>query len=169
MEMLKENTSDSYPGAGYVAVDPVTSAECCSLQSEAAIVAGCVAAGYAYIYRAGRLWIGADVAQMLALCQGVLPIPASFSADPMTVGAAYDCVGTLFGAVEGTFWLTDDGTWGSEGVKVGQTIGLWEVDNIDFDVVKGGLPVSPTKIYGYVETLCGAVNAAGLEGTIVDP
>ena len=165
-EMLKPNTSDSYPGAAFVAADPVSSAECCAAQSTAALVAGAVAAGYPYIFRGGRLFIDATEEQITALCAGVLPIPTSFSADPMIIGTANDCLGTLFGASAGTFWLTDHAVWGSEAVKVEQTIGLWEVDAIDFDVVQDGLPTTPTKIYGYVETLCGAVNAAGLEGTI---
>lgn len=167
--MLKLNTSDSFPGATYVAANPVASAECCARTSTAAIVTACVAEGYPYIYRAGQLWIACSPAQMTALCAGVIPIPTSFSADPMIVGTANDILGTLFQAVEGLLWLTDHGTWGSEAVKVQQVIGLWEVEAIDFDVTKGGLPVAPTKIYGYVETLCGAVNAAGLEGTIADP
>lgn len=167
--MLKRNTSDSFPAAEFVAADPVSEAECCGARSTDALVAGCVAEGYPYVFRAGRLWIDASAEQIAVLCQGALPLPTSFSADPMTVSSPAWVYGTLFGTDQGKFWLTDNGTWGSEGVKVQQTIGIWDHDEIDFDVIKGGLPVAPTKIYGYVETYCGAVNPAGLEGTIADP
>lgn len=167
--MIRQNDSDSYPGAAYYAFEPITAGECCGARSTAALVAACVAAGYAYVFRGGRLWMDVTPAQLTTLCQGALPLPTSFSGDPMTVGAPAHILGTLFGAVEGKLWLTDHGTWGSEAVKVLQVIGMWEDEDIDFDVTKDSLPVAPAKIYGYVETECGAVNPAGLEGTIVDP
>lgn len=164
--MLKVNTSDSFPGALYVASNPIEDGECCAMATAAAIGAACAAAGYPHTYRMGRLWVDCTEEQMAAICAGVIPIPTSFSNDPLTVDGAENIYGSLFQETEGSFWLTDNAVWGDEGVKVLQVIGLWSHNDIDFTVTKGGLAEAPAKIYGYVETPCGAVNAAGYEGTI---
>lgn len=164
--MLVENQTDSYPGAAYVAADPVTSGQCCLAQSMAAIAAAADAAGHAYVIRGGALYLDVSAAELEDLCKGLEPAPATINSDPMTEGVPTFVAGTLFGSVEGDLWLTDNAAWGSEGVKVQQTVSVWGPPQVDFTPVMGGLPVDPNPCWLYVENACGRANLVGLQGHI---
>lgn len=161
--MLKENTSDSYPGANLVATDPIAPAACCAYSTVAGLLPVVIAAGKPYIFRGGRLYFHATPAQLTSMCVGPDPAPTAFNDTDMIIDVEYWLVGTLFGTATGRFWLTDDPAWGEELVIVEQTVNDWAATRVDFTTVLDGLPTGPTKVYGYVETACGPVNAVGME------
>ena len=162
--MLKENTSDSFPGANYVARDPIAPAECCAYWTVAGLLPRLVGEGKPYIFRGGRLYFEATPAELAAICAGWEPEPTAFSADPLIPTDPYYIAGTLFGAAEGRFWLTDAAAWGEEVYIQEQAVIAWAADKVDFTATQDSLPLEPTPVYGYVETACGMINQVGVEG-----
>ncbi len=164
--MLKVNTSDSFPGAGYVAGNPVTEEECCLLRSVAAIAAAADAGGIPYTIRMGKIWVDITAGGVLDSCLGVEPAPASTVPAIMEVAASAEALGTSFGALQGELWLTENADWDLSMTKVEQTVTEWLDEGITITVVGDGLPESPTKVYLWVINACGRRNLVGLEAEI---
>lgn len=167
--MLKKNTSDSYPGANYVAADPVTEAECCLLRSVAAIAAAADAGAYPYAVRMGMIFVDIDDASKLNACQGLEPVVTLVEPDPLIEEGGGTVTGTEFGLPQGVLWITDNVAWGAEAVQVEQVAGPWTDTSIDFTVASDELPTSPAKAWLYVQNACGRVNLVGFEVTLEAP
>jgi hypothetical protein len=60
---------------------------------------------------------------------------------------------------DASVWLTDNDTWGSETVKVAQTITDWSDTNLEITIQQGAL--STGTVYAYVETDRSDVNTTG--------
>lgn len=166
--MLKVSKSDSFPGARYVAGDPILESEFCKAQSVQLIAGVCDAGGYPYTIRMGKIFVDMSEADFLDESQGEEPAPTGINMEPMVVGVGNFATGTLFGTEDGRVWVSDNAVWGAEVVLVEQTMTSWGVAQVDFDPVRGGLPQHPTPVYVYIENACGRVNLAGLASTIED-
>lgn len=165
--MLRENDGDSFPGATHYAFAPVSSGECCLLQSVDALSAALSAAGHSYTFRGGRLFFEISDEDLEDLCKGPEPNPTGMDNTDLEDGTPRQVTGTDFGPSEGELWLGNAATWAGSGVKVEQTVDVWTATQIDFTVVQGALPESPPAAYLYVFNACVRANAVGFEVAIV--
>lgn len=159
--MLKRNTSDSFPGATYVAANPVSETECCLLRSVAAIAAAADAGGMPYTIRMGKIFVDITDEGKLDSCLGVEPGPDSTLPLPMVLAESATVGGTSFGAAEGEVWLTENGDWDASAQKVKQTVVVWGDESITITVIGDELPESPADVYLWVFNGCGRRNAVG--------
>lgn len=166
--MLKPNTSDSFPGADYVAADPVSAEECCLHQSVAAMIVALRAADKPFIMRGGRLYFDQAGADLLTMCSGAAPTISGIDPLAIVVDLVSDITCTGAGAVEGEVWLGSANTWAGSGVKVEQNVQGWADTSIGITGIRGALPAAPTKVYCYVFNACDRGNVAGFECTIQD-
>lgn len=167
--MLKQNTSDSFPGADFVAADPVSSADCCKHQSVGALIAALVALGKPYTMRGGRLYFDQEAADQLTMCKGVDPSPTGAFPDPFETEAAGEVTGTGFDASEGKVWLGNAATYAGSSIKVEQTITDWADEQIFITAVRGELAQAPASVWVFVENACGRISSVGFEHAIEDP
>lgn len=161
--MLKRNTSDSYPGADFVAANPVSGADCCMQQSVQLIIVQLRVLGIPFILRGGRLYFDQADAGQVDMCQGVAPTISGMDSPNWEDAAARSIEAADKGAVEGEVWVGDAATWAASVLKVQQTVDLWAGANIEVTAVKGGFPTSPPAAYVYVMNGCGRQNAVGYE------
>ncbi|GAH89012.1 unnamed protein product, partial [marine sediment metagenome] len=158
----------SYPGADFVAADPIGPGECC-LYSTTAELAGILGSlGVPYILRMGKLWWDGEAAALQNLCFGPAPAPTGMGNTDVEDGVVNAVSNDDFGVEEGKVWLADSSNWDSAVVKVEQTIDVWVDSEIDFTAVQGGLPASPPAAYLFVENACGRRNAVGFEVAIIE-
>lgn len=167
--VLKANTSDSFPGAAYVASDPVTAGECCLHATIAGLADAVAAEGVAYTFRGGRLYINGTAANIEDVCSGDEPVVTLVEPDPLIEDGGGTVTGTDFALPQGKLWITDNVAWGAEGVKVEQVAGPWSDTSIDFTVALNGLPQDPAHAWLYVENDCGRANLVGYELEIQAP
>lgn len=167
--MLKLNTSDSFPGADFVAADPVSGLECCQHQSVALIIAQLRILGKPFIMRGGRLYFDQDPGDELTMCKGPDPAVTGSDPTPYEVTSAGEVAGTNFGVDQGKVWIGNASTYEGSSVKVEQTMDQWADELIDITVVKDGLPLDPTPVWVFVENTCGRITAAGWQTSIEDP
>lgn len=161
--MLKRNTSDSFPGADFVAADPIAAEECCLYSTTAELAAMLGSLGVPYVFRMGKLWWDAEAAALQNLCFGAAPtisdvIPAAFGHDE-----GVSVVAAQKGEVEGEVWVGDAATWAESVVKVQQTVTTWPGETIAVQTVIGEFGASPPPAYVYVFNACGRGNAVGFE------
>ena len=165
--MLKVSQSDSFPGARYVAADPISESEFCLARSVQLIADVCDAGGYPYTIRMGKIFFDMDAAEYMDASKGVEPAPTGMMNTDVEDGIANAVTDADFGGETGKVWIADNATWDSAEVKVEQTVDVWTDEDSDFTAVQGGLPVSPPAAYLFVENACGRRNAVGFEVAIV--
>lgn len=166
---LIANETDSFPGANQLAVAPFSSADCCLFATVELLSQELGRLGIPCTLRAGQLFFEETDAALLTMCSGPAPTVTSVFPDPMMDGQPNDVVGTSFGAIEGEVFITDAATFEGSVLKVLQTIGDWDLELIDIQVVRGGLPMPPTKVYVYAFNACGRGNLVGFETTMAGP
>lgn len=161
--MLKRNTSDSFPGADFVAADPVSAADCCLQQSVALIIVQLRILDIPFIMRGGRLYFDQSDAGQITMCQGAAPLITGMSTTDWDDAAVVSIQCSDMGAVQGEVWVGDAATWAASVLRVEQTVDTWVPPNIGITTVQGGFPNSPPPAYAYVMNGCGRPSAAGYE------
>lgn len=167
--MLKPNTSDSYPGADFVAADPVSSADCCQQQSVALLIVQLRILNAPFIMRGGKLYFEQAAAAQLDMCLGAAPTISALDSNDWDDAETRLITAANKGAVEGEVWVGDSATWAGSVLKVEQTVVTWAGADIEITTVKGGFGWSPPPGYVYVVNACGRPNAVGYEMAWVSP
>ena len=165
--MLKANPGPGYPGAFYVASEPVTAANCCLAQSVQLLAAVCVSVGVAYSIIGGEIFMEITSPDLLDECQGLAPTCGDMMSEDVENGIANTVATTNAGAVEGEVWLGDAATYAGSVVLVQQTVDAWADISVDFTAVQGAHGASPPPLYLYVLNACGRPNAVGRTVTMV--
>lgn len=161
--MLKRNTSDSFPGADFVAADPVSVEDCCLHQSVASIITELRAEGIPFIMRGGRLYFDQGDDEQEIMCQGPAPEISGMDATDWEDNVTRLVTVDDKGVAEGEVWVGDAATWAGSVVKVEQTVDTWAGDDIEITTVQGVFELSPPAAYVYVINGCGRVSAVGSE------
>lgn len=161
--MLGRNTSDSYPGADFVAADPVSEAECCLHQSVSSIIDELRSEGIPFIIRGGTLYFDQGDDEQEIMCQGAAPEISGMDNDQWENGVTRLIEVANKGVAEGEVWVGDAATWAGSVLKVEQTVDVWAGDDIEITTVMGGFGESPPPAYVYVFNGCGRGNVVGFE------
>jgi hypothetical protein len=141
--------------------------DCCRYPSFAEILAYLDGTGDAYVVRGGKIFTERSIAQIVAACAVDPPAISGLTPDPLIIGTPATVNGSRFRPQEGTLWIGDNASFGSCVVKVAQPVSSWNNSQVGISsVTQGGLPGSPTQVYVFVETVCGAVNAVGYPTTL---
>lgn len=153
--MLRENDSDSFPGAPYVAANPISGNECCLHSTMASLVDALVAAGAPYTFRGGRLFFDTAAAALDTICRAQAPNPEGMQSTDLEDFTPNSVIGTLFGEDEGEVWVTSTPNFELAPIRVEQTVDVWGDEQVEFTAVQGGLPTSPPMVYLWVVNACG--------------
>lgn len=160
---LKANESDSFPGARLVAVNPITSGECCQHATTESLAVAVLAAGGAATFRGGKLFLEVSEGTELDVCSGPAPTISGMDSDQWENNVTRLIQGVDKGTAEGEVWVGDAATWDASVLRVQQTVDTWLGDDIEITTVQGGFPLSPPVAYAYVFNACGRPNAVGFE------
>lgn len=161
--MLKRNTSDSYPGADFVAADPITAAECCQHQSVASMIAALVALGAPYIMRGGKLFFDQAAMDQVTMCTGPAPDIQGMSATDWEDGMPIQIDVDDRGEPPGEVWVGSNANFGASMTLVEQTVNLWSPGDIQITSVQGGFGTSPPPAFCFVVNNCGRPNLVGFQ------